>query len=58
MAWRGLADLAKKYLHKGSHVLIEGRLKTRSYEDKNGAKHYVTEVIADELIMLDKKTIE
>lgn len=56
VAWRGLADLAKKYLRKGSHVLVEGRLKTRSYDDKNGAKHYVTEVIADELIMLDKKT--
>ena len=55
VAWRGLAELAKKYLYKGSHVLIEGRLKTRSYVDKNGANHYVTEILAEELIMLDKK---
>ena len=52
--WRGLAELAQKYLHKGSTVYIEGKLKTRHYEDKDGAKRYVTEVIGEELIMLDK----
>ena len=54
--WRGLADLAQKYLHKGSLVYIEGRLKTRSWEDKEGVKKFMTEVIGDNLIMLDKRT--
>ena len=54
--WRGLAELAQKYLHKGSLVYIEGRLKTRSWEDKEGVKKYATEVVGDNLIMLDKRT--
>jgi single-strand DNA-binding protein len=53
--WRGLADLAQKYLHRGSLVYIEGRLKTRSWEDKEGNKKFATEVVGDNLIMLDKK---
>ena len=53
--WRSLADLARNYLQKGSLVYTEGKLKTRSYEDKDGQKRYVTEVVADQLIMLDKK---
>ncbi len=54
--WRGLAELAQKYLHKSSLVYIEGRLKTRSWEDKEGNKKFATEVIGDNLIMLDKRT--
>lgn len=53
--WRGLAELAQKYLHKGSLVYIEGRLKTRSWEDKEGNKKFATEVIGENLIMLDKR---
>jgi single-strand DNA-binding protein len=53
--WRGLAELAEKYLHKGSTVYIEGKNKTRSYDDKQGVKRYVTEIIGEELILLDKK---
>jgi single-strand DNA-binding protein len=53
--WRGLADLAKNYLTKGSLVYIEGKLRTRSFEDKEGNKKYVTEIIAEQLILLDKK---
>lgn len=53
--WRGLAELAQKYLHKGSLVYIEGRLKTRSWEDKEGNKKYATEIVGDNLIMLDRK---
>jgi single-strand DNA-binding protein len=53
--WRGLADLAAKYLHKGSLVYIEGRLRTRSWEDKEGNKKFATEVVGDNLIMLEKK---
>lgn len=54
--WRGLAELAQKYLHKGSQVYIEGRLKTRSWEDKEGNKKFATEIVADNLIMLDKRS--
>jgi single-strand DNA-binding protein len=53
--WRNLADLAHQYLKKGSSVYVEGKLKTRSYDTPNGEKRYVTEVIAEQLIMLDKK---
>jgi single-strand DNA-binding protein len=54
--WRGLAELAQKYLHKSSLVYIEGRLKTRSWEDKDHNKKFATEVIGDNLIMLDKRS--
>jgi single-strand DNA-binding protein len=57
VAWRGLADLAEKYLHKGSSVYVEGKLRTRSYDDKDGRKVYVTEIQGEQIIMLDKPTI-
>ncbi len=53
--WRGLAELAQKYLHKGSLVYIEGRLRTRSWEDKEGNRKFATEVVGDNLIMLDRR---
>lgn len=53
--WRGLAELAQKYLHKSSLVYIEGRLRTRSWEDKDGHRKFATEVVGDNLIMLDKR---
>jgi single-strand DNA-binding protein len=53
--WRGLAELAQKYLHKSSLVYIEGRLRTRSWEDKEGHRKFATEVVGDNLIMLDKR---
>ena len=53
--WRGLAELAQKYLRRGSLVYIEGRLKTRSWEDKEGNKKFATEIVGDNLIMLDKR---
>lgn len=53
--WRGLADLASKYLHKGSLIYLEGRLRTRSWEDKEGNKKFATEIVGDNLIMLDKR---
>ena len=53
--WRGLAELAQKYLHKGSMVYIEGRLKSRVREDSEGQKIPVTEVVGENLIMLDKR---
>jgi single-strand DNA-binding protein len=56
--WRGLPDLANNYLHKGSLVYVEGKLKTRSYDDKGGQKKYVTEIVAEQIILLDKKENE
>jgi len=52
--WRNLAALAAKYLKKGSMIYLEGKIKTRSYEDKEGNKRYVTEIIGESFIMLDK----
>jgi single-strand DNA-binding protein len=54
ITWRNLAEVVGKYLKKGSSIYIEGKIKTRSYEDKAGVKKYATEIIADNLIMLDK----
>lgn len=56
--WRGLAELAAKYLHKGSLVHIEGSLRTRSWEDKDKNKRFITEIIASNLVMLDKRSTE
>src|SRR3954464_7275880 len=53
--WRGLADLAQKYLHKGSLVYIEGRIRTRNWEDKDKNKRFSTEIVGDNLVMLDKR---
>lgn len=53
--WRGLADVANNYLKKGSKVYIEGKLKTRSYQDKDNNTRYTTEIVADQMVMLDSK---
>jgi single-strand DNA-binding protein len=52
VAWSKLAEIMGEYLKKGSSVFIEGRLQTRSYEDANGVKKYITEVVAQEMEML------
>ena len=52
VTWRGLADNCAKYLSKGKKVGLVGRLQTRSYEDKEGSKRYVTEVVAEEVEFL------
>lgn len=54
--WRGLAELAREYVHKGSLLYVEGKLRNRDYENKDGQKKYVTEVVADQIVLLDKKT--
>ena len=54
--WRGLADVAAKFLQKGKLVYIEGKLRTRSFEDKEGVKKYTTEVVAENFTMLGRKT--
>ncbi len=53
--WRGLAEIAEKYLKKGMQIYVEGRLRTRSWEDKEGNKRYTTEVVADTMKMLSRK---
>jgi single-strand DNA-binding protein len=53
--WRGLAELAQRYLHKGSLVYIEGRLRTRNWEDKDKNRRFATEIVGDNLVMLDKR---
>ncbi|MBU0707024.1 single-stranded DNA-binding protein [Patescibacteria group bacterium] len=55
VAWGKLADICTQYLHKGSKVYIEGRLQTRSWDDPSGQKKYRTEIIAENMIMLDRK---
>lgn len=52
VTWRGAAELAEKYLSKGKQMAVSGRIQTRNYEDKEGVKHYVTEVVADEIQFL------
>lgn len=54
--WRGLAEVAEKYLHKGSKVYIEGKLKTRQWQDKDGNTRYTTEVVGDQMTMLTPKS--
>ncbi len=56
IAWRGLATLVQKYIRKGSLLYVEGKLRNRQYEDKEGHKRYATEVVAEQLLLLDKKT--
>jgi len=53
--WRGLAEIAEKYVRKGSLLYIEGRLRSRSYDDKDGAKRYVTEILADSMNLVGPK---
>ena len=53
--WRGLAEIAEKYLKKGSNVYIEGKLSTRTWDDQDGNKKYTTEIIADNMQMLSGK---
>ena len=56
ICWRNLADIAEKYLSKGKLTYVEGKLRTRSWDDNTGAKRYTTEVVADNFIMLGAKS--
>jgi len=55
VAWRKLAEIIQQYVKKGSRLYIEGRLETRSWNDQTGVKKYRTEIVADNMIMLDTK---
>ncbi len=53
--WRGLAEVAEKYLKKGKQIYVEGKIRSRSYDDKDGIKRYTTEIVGDSFNMLGKK---
>lgn len=53
--WRGLAEICEKYVRKGDKLYVEGKIKTRSYDDQKGIKHYVTEIYADNMEMLSSR---
>ncbi|MCF8329227.1 MAG: single-stranded DNA-binding protein [Crocinitomicaceae bacterium] len=53
--WRGLAEVAEKYLHKGTKIYVEGKLKKRSWQDKEGNTRYSTEVVGDEMTILSRQ---
>ena len=54
--WRGLAEVAEKYLKKGASVYVEGKIKTRKWEDKEGVTRYSTEILGDNMTMLGGKS--
>jgi single-strand DNA-binding protein len=56
VVWRGLAEVAEKYVRKGTQLFIEGRIRNRSYTDKEGNTRYTTDIIADNMQMLGKRS--
>ena len=58
IAWEKIADIAANYLHKGSKILVEGRLQSRSYDAQDGSKRYVTEVIVSNLEFCESRRQE
>jgi single-strand DNA-binding protein len=54
VAWKGLAEICGKYLHKGKQIYLEGRIQSRSYDDRDGNKRYITEIVADQMQMLGR----
>lgn len=56
VAWRGLADTIEKYVRKGSQIFVEGRIRTRSWTDQSGAKQYRTEIVADNIQLLGRRS--
>ena len=55
VAWRQLADLAENFIRKGSQIFVEGRIRSRSWDDQNGQKRYITEILADSIQLLGRK---
>lgn len=53
--WRGLAEMAEKYIRKGKQIYVEGRIRTRSYDDKDGQKKYITEIYGDVVRLLGSR---
>ncbi len=57
VAWNKLAEICSQLLSKGRKVYVEGRLQTRSWDDQNGTKHYRTEIVVDEMVVLDSRPV-
>ena len=55
VAWRQLADLAEKYIRKGNQIYVEGKITNRQYDDKEGIKRYISEIVADNIRLLGRK---
>ena len=55
VAWRQLAEICGKYLHKGKQIYVEGKIQTRSYDDRDGNKRYITEIVMDQMQMLGSR---
>ncbi len=56
VAWNNLAEICNQFLRKGSRVYVEGHLQTRNWEDDNGCRHYRTELVANEMLILDQRS--
>jgi single-strand DNA-binding protein len=56
VAWQRLAEIVRDYVKKGSKLYIEGRIQTRSWDDKDGQKHYKTEIVVNDLVLLSGRT--
>ena len=56
--WKSLAEIAEKYVHKGDKLYIEGKIRTRSYDDQNGVKRYIVEIFGDNMEMLTSRTAQ
>ncbi|MCE5205654.1 MAG: single-stranded DNA-binding protein [Porphyromonadaceae bacterium] len=56
VCWRGLAQIAEKFVKKGTLLYVEGKIRSRSYDDQNGVKRYVTEIVADNIELLSRKS--
>lgn len=54
--WRGLAEIAEKYVKKGTQLYIEGRIRTRTWDDRDGNKRYTTEIVADNMQLMGKRS--
>lgn len=54
--WRGLAETVEKYVHKGDKLYIEGKIRNRSYDDQNGQRRYITEIVGDVMEMLTPRS--
>lgn len=55
VCWRGLAQIAERFVKKGTLLYIEGKIRSRSYDDQNGIKRYITEIVADNLELLGRR---
>ncbi|NOR87489.1 MAG: single-stranded DNA-binding protein, partial [Bacteroidales bacterium] len=58
IAWNGTASYIHKYMTKGTEIMVQGKLTHSSYEDKNGITRYITEIVADQVLILSKKEKE